>query len=90
MLSSKDPDNGTFQEHCLVKVSQLAKLPGSMSFEEGSIFPMSIATAAVGMFLALDFPRPPAKHQGGFLIWGASSSVGTAVVHIARRLGYTV
>lgn len=90
VLSSKNPDNGAFQEYCLVKDCALAKLPDSMSFEEGSILPMSVATAAVGIFLSLDIPRPPAKHQGGFLVWGASSSVGTAVVQIAKSLGYTV
>ncbi|KAK4695787.1 hypothetical protein P7C71_g2021, partial [Lecanoromycetidae sp. Uapishka_2] len=89
-LSSKDPDNGAFQEYCLVKDCGLAKLPNSTSFEEGSILPMSIATAAVGIFLALGISRSPAKDQGAFLVWGASSSVGTAVVQIAKSLGYTV
>lgn len=61
-----------------------------MSFEEGAILPMSVATAGVGMFLAMDIPRPPATHDGGFIVWGASSSVGTAAVQIAVSLGYTV
>lgn len=51
---------------------------------------MSIATAGIGIFLLLEIPRPPAKHQGAFLVWGASSSVGTAAVQIAKTLGYTV
>lgn len=90
VLCSKDPDNGAFQEYCLVKDCALAKLPDSISFEEGSILPMSVATAAVGMFLTLDIPRPPAKQEGAFLVWGASSSVGTADIQIAKSLGYTV
>ena len=90
VLMSKNPDNGAFQQYTILKDCAVTKLPRSMSFEEASVLPMSVATAAVGVFLALDIPRPPAKHQGGFLVWGASSSVGTAVVQIATSLGYTV
>ena len=90
VLLSKDPQNGAFQQYSIVKQCAVAKIPDSMSFEEGSILPMSVATAAVGMFLSMGIPRPPAKQQGGFLVWGASSSVGTAAVQIAASLGYTV
>ncbi|CAD6578540.1 MAG: hypothetical protein ASARMPREDX12_008886 [Alectoria sarmentosa] len=89
-LLSKDPQNGAFQEYSLVKDCALAKIPDSMSFEEGSILPMSVATSAVGIFLSMEIPRPPATHQGNFLVWGASSSVGTAAVQIAAALGYMV
>ena len=51
---------------------------------------MAVATAGVGIFLDLDIPRPPLKQQGAFLVWGASSSVGTVAVQIAKQLGYTV
>ena len=67
-LLSKDPQNGAFQQYSLVKECALAKIPDSMSFEEGSILPMSVATAAVGIFLSMGIPRPPAKQQGGFLV----------------------
>lgn len=87
-LLSKDPQNGAFQQYSVVKECAVAKIPASMSFEEGSILPMSVATAAVGIFLSMGIPRPPAKQHGGFLVWGASSSVGTAVVQIAVSLGY--
>ena len=90
VLLSKDPQNGAFQQYSLVKECALAKIPDSMSFEEGSILPMSVATSGVGIFLSMGIPRPPAKQQGGFLVWGASSSVGTAAVQIAASLGYTV
>lgn len=32
----------------------------------------------------------PQKEKGAFLVWGASSSVGTTVVQIAHSLGYAV
>lgn len=90
VLLTKDPQNGAFQQYSVVKECALAKIPDFVSFEEGSILPMSVATAAVGIFLCMGIPRPPAKQQGGFLVWGASSSVGTATVQIAASLGYTV
>lgn len=90
VLASKNPEHGAFQQYTVVQECASTKLPDSMSFEEGSILPMSIATAGVGIFLSLDIPRPPTKQQGGFLVWGASSSVGSAVVQIAKSLGYTV
>ena len=90
VLLSKDPRNGAFQQYSVVKECAVAKIPNSMSFEEGSILPMSVATSGVGIFLSMGIPRPPVKQQGGFLVWGASSSVGTAAVQIAVSLGYTV
>lgn len=53
---------------------------------------MAIATAGVGIFLDLGIPCPTGteKQSGGFLVWGASSSVGSAAVQIARWLDCTV
>ena len=90
VLLSKNPEHGAFQQYTILKEWAGAKLPDHISFEGGAVLPMSIATAATGMFLAMDLPRPPTKQQGGFLVWGASSSVGTAVVQIAAAMGYTV
>ena len=90
VLLSKDPQNGAFQHYPVLKECALAKIPNFMSFEEGSILPMSVATSGGGIFLDMEIPRPPARQQGGFLVWGASSSVGTGAVQIAASLGYTV
>ncbi len=90
VLHSKDSRHGAFQQYTVLETSAAAKIPDFMSFDEAAILPMAVATAAVGIFLTLDIPRPPAKQQGIFLVWGASSSVGTATVQIAKSLGYTV
>lgn len=87
---SKNADHAAFQEYTVLKACAAAKLPEPVSFEEGSILPMSVATAGVGIFIAMNIPRPPTTQHGGFLVWGASSSVGSAVVQIASSLGYTV
>ncbi|KAL8747685.1 MAG: hypothetical protein Q9190_000481 [Brigantiaea leucoxantha] len=91
VISNSDIDHGAFQEYCLVNDNAAAKIPDNMSFEEGSVFPMAIATAGVGIFLKLDIARPRGQKQsGGFLVWGASSSVGSIAVQIVASLGYTV
>ncbi|KAL8734336.1 MAG: hypothetical protein Q9166_001534 [cf. Caloplaca sp. 2 TL-2023] len=92
VVSNNDINHGAFQQYTLLNENATARIPDSMSFEEGSILPMAVATAGVGIFLDLEIPRPTGteKQSGGFLVWGASSSVGSAAVQIARSLGYTV
>ena len=88
VLGSKDLDHAAFQRYTILKACAAAKLPSSLSFEEGSILPMSIATAGVGVFDSLGVSRPPEKQQGGFLVWGASSSVGSAAVREYHSLSF--
>ncbi|MCJ1477404.1 hypothetical protein MMC13_006075 [Lambiella insularis] len=86
-----DLDQGAFQEHTLLFEHATVKLPDAISFEEGAILPMSVATAGVGIWPTMELPRPGThKQSGGFLVWGGSSSVGSAAVQIARSLGFTV
>ena len=73
-------EHGVTDGICNQKACAVIKLPNFMSFEEGCILPMSVATAGAGLFLSMGIPRPPAKQQGNFLVWGASSSVGSAAV----------
>ncbi|KAL8702719.1 MAG: hypothetical protein Q9201_004119 [Fulgogasparrea decipioides] len=93
-IENNDPNQGAFQEYTILNENCTAKIPDFLSFEEGAILPMSVATSGVAIFLDLGVPRPTTGSQnqqsGGFLIWGASSSVGSAAVQIARSLGYTV
>lgn len=90
VLASSDSRNGAFQQYTILKDCVAAKLPESMSLEEAAILPMAVATAGSGIFNSMDIPRPPTKQQGAFIVWGASSSVGTAAVQIAKSLGYSV
>ena len=90
VISGQNMDHGAFQEYTVLKDNCATKLPSSMSFDEGSILPMAVATSGVGIFVDLDVPRPPQKQKGGFLVWGGSSSVGTAAVQIATSLGFIV
>ena len=90
-MTNKKWDHGGFQEYTILMDSCAAKIPESMSFDEGAILPMAVATSAGGLFLNLEIPRlGTQKQSGGFLVWGASSSVGSAAVQMASLLGFTV
>ena len=83
-------DHGAFQQHVVLLESASVKIPDSVSFEQGATLPMAVATSGGAIFLCLEIPRPPTKQHGGFLIWGGSSSVGSAAVQIASALGFNV
>ena len=84
---------GTFQSHVLSPVNVVSKLPANISFEEGSVLPLAVNTAALGLFaqstLALT-PRPSLspKPSGKFVfIYGGSSSVGSTAIQLAKAAG---
>ncbi|CAL3965268.1 unnamed protein product [Diplocarpon coronariae] len=86
-------DHGAWQTYTVLRDIAAMKIPDSMSFEEGAVFPMAISTAGVALFVNLGIPRPsePITLQAsGFLVWGAASSVGTASVQLAKNLGFKV
>lgn len=85
-------DYGAFQTHVLVPAENAAQLPQGTSFNEGSVFPLAVVTAWIGWYsigVANDTVYTPADKQA-ILVWGGASSVGTAVVQIAKLRGYTV
>ena len=91
VIASNNIDEGAFQQYTILRDNCAAKIPESLSFEEGATLPMAVATAGVGIWEKLEIPRPSERKQsGGFLVWGAASSVGSAVVQMATLLGFTV
>ncbi|KAK7966491.1 chaperonin 10-like protein [Apiospora aurea] len=95
-LGNKQLDQAGFQEVATAPVASVAKLPDHVSFEEGVVLPLALSTAAAGLFqpdhLGLDKPSlSPTKKSGKtVLVWGGSSSVGTAAVQLAVAAGYEV
>lgn len=91
VIVSSNIDEGAFQQFTILRDNCAAKIPEGLSFEEGATLPMAVATAGEGIWGKLGLPRPSeSKQNGGFLVWGAASSVGAAVVQIATSLGFTV
>lgn len=94
VIYNSDLNHGAWQTYTVLKENATTKIPDDMTYEEGCVFPMGMATAAIALFAILGIPRPPkgqpTQQQAGFLIWGASSSVGASTLQLAKNLGFKV
>lgn len=97
------PAHGGFQLYPLLTASMTSVIPDDMSFTEAAVLPLSISTAAAGLFmstaLGLNCPKTDSSHSRVFtnteaiptlLLWGGSSSVGSSVIQLACAAGYAV
>ena len=85
-------DYGAFQKRVLVPSENAVPLPENMTVNEASVIPMAAQTAWSGL-MQMGITRNmtfTATDKKGILVWGAGSSVGCAVVQIARIIGFTV
>ena len=86
---------GAFQ-HCSVALEQMTSaIPDSLSYQEASVLPLAVSTAACGLFqtdfLGLRHPTVAPRPTGEtVLVWGASTSVGTQAIQLAVAAGYEV
>lgn len=95
--SAKDTAYGAFQKYVVVPARAVSKLPMTISLEQGVVLPLSITTAAAGLFqreaLGLDLPSFSNKrtpHGRTVVVWGGSSSVGSSAIQLAVASGYKV
>ena len=102
----KGPAYGAFQNYVKVKTELVAKIPEGVGFEQGVVLPLSISTAAAGLYLreglGLKYPEigggkgeaealeKKKKKKEVLLLWGGSSSVGSSVIQLAVASGYEV
>lgn len=97
-LAVQRPQAGSFSELVLVPQSAVAAIPDAISFEDASVLPLALSTAAAGLYQSKDsgylgLPLPtasPKKSNKTLLVWGGSSSVGTAAIQLAVASGVTV
>lgn len=87
---------GAFQQYVILREEAVASVPDAISFERAAVLPLAVATAACGLFLEDQLGlRPPALspcEPAGrtVLIWGGSTSVGSAAIQLAAAAGYEV
>lgn len=95
----RGPAYGGFQLFPVLTAALTSPIPDDISFSEAAVLPLSISTAAAGLFLnstlGLNFPeldskRPTPPGSPALLVWGGSSSVGSTVIQLASAAGYTV
>jgi NADPH:quinone reductase-like Zn-dependent oxidoreductase len=85
VFASASPVFGGYAEYiCIAEDRMIARKPDNISFEEAATFPIGAGTAV--RFLQ----RAEVKPGDQVLIYGASGSVGTFAVQIAKNLGATV
>ncbi|KAE8414147.1 chaperonin 10-like protein [Aspergillus pseudocaelatus] len=94
-LNNEIRDSG-FQNYTICKATLAAPLPDTMSFESGSVLPLALSTAAMGLYpagrLELPLPQIPTLKPINkiILVWGGSSSTGSATIQLAVASGATV
>ena len=94
-LASGKSQEGAFQSYVSVPAVLAVPIPDSMTFVEASVLPLSISTAAAGLYQAdiLHLPYPtenPEETRAIILVWGGSSSVGSSVIQLAVASGLNV
>ena len=85
-------DYGAFQTRVLVPATNATPLPSNISFNEASLLPMAVGTAWSGCYSA-GVPRDTAytpQDKKGILIWGGAGSVGSAMIQVAKSMGFIV
>ncbi|PRY36688.1 NADPH:quinone reductase-like Zn-dependent oxidoreductase [Umezawaea tangerina] len=86
---------GAFQEYVVLLAHMVSTIPDDLSFEQAAVLPLTLSTAATGLFqadhLGLPLPTPDPPDRGEtVLVWGGSTSVGGNAVQLARGAGYRV
>ena len=84
-----------FQKYTVVEAVATARLPDSISYSAACALPLSLDTAAHGLYgkehLSLPLPSNSPENTGKtVLVWGGSSSVGAAAVQLAVASGLSV
>jgi NADPH:quinone reductase-like Zn-dependent oxidoreductase len=94
---TNDPADGAFSLYCRIPAWNAAILPENFTYTQGVVLPLAIDTAAAGFYqkdyMDLDFPSIDAKpHSKGevVVVYGGSSSVGSAAIQLAANAGYRV
>ena len=89
------PEQGGFQDYVVLDHIMACQIPDSLSFNDASVFPLCIATAAHGLFstnyLGIPFPQVDSTSTGkSILIWGGSSGVGSNAIQLSKGAGFKV
>lgn len=96
-LLTQKPQDGGFQKFTAVPAVTTAVLPDAISYPAGAVLPLATDTALVGLIghdgkgLGLPYPSLNPKPLGKtIVVWGGSSSVGSAAIQLAVAAGARV
>lgn len=77
--------NGGYAEYVSVPLTQIYLKPKNLTFVEAAAFPLTFLTAWHALYT-----RARLESGESIFVWGASGSVGPAVIQIAKQIGATV
>ena len=86
------PDTGAFQKYVLIPSTTVTPLPDKISFNEAALLPLAVSTSLIALFVngvPADMAYKVPEKQG-LLLWGGSSSIGSAGIQIAKLFGFKV
>ncbi|CAJ2500897.1 Uu.00g037500.m01.CDS01 [Anthostomella pinea] len=98
-LASGASEDGGFQLYSRITAGKAAIIPSKISYAAGSVLPLAIDTATVGLYssssegkgLGLPMPSLNPKPAGKtIVVWGGSSSVGALATQLAVASGAKV
>ncbi|MXP20261.1 zinc-binding dehydrogenase [Gordonia sp. HNM0687] len=86
---------GAYQQYVVLMEHMVSAIPESLPFEQASVVPLTLSTAATGMFqqdhLGLHLPTAaPDRQDAVVLVWGAATGVGMNATQLAKNAGYDV
>ncbi|KAI0715792.1 GroES-like protein [Cerioporus squamosus] len=94
---SEPDDRACFQQYTLIDAGLAAKLPDTLSFEEGATLPLAFTTAAIGFYYRAGGPLlTPPWAEGGrgkyrdtpIVVLGGASTAGSLAIQFARLSGF--
>lgn len=88
-------ENGCFQMYNTVEQTLVTKIPENVSYNQASVLPLALCTAAVMLFqedaLALDLPKVKTTPNGKVVVaWGGGSALGSNGIQMLKAAGYDV
>ena len=86
---------GGFQNYTMAPQELVAHLPPNISFAAGCVLPLSMSTAAMGLYpshrFGLPFPQVvPKPLNKVLLVWGGASTCGSSSIQLAIASGAVV
>jgi NADPH:quinone reductase-like Zn-dependent oxidoreductase len=88
-LLTRKKTNASFQLYTTCMELLVAEVPDSIPLSHAAVLPLAVSTAATGLFRHLKLPLPtlePKPTGKTVLIWGGSSSVGSAAIQYVYLL----
>ena len=97
-LYTQKPKHGGFALYTAVDQARAAVIPQNVSFAKGSVMPLALNTAAMGLYGPTDkgflgLPQPsltPSNSNKVIVVWGGASSVGALAIQLAVGSGVKV